>query len=275
MQTLIVVSGEKYWADYFPEYEVQRRQLQWCEWLWRDNELWAVDASGWTQVDAVLWRLVTERPSPIVRDVLEIIRLTEVPCVNSASTLLRGRTRLSRLAEIRECRLPMLPISIGSGERVHECLLEPLPSGEKLATLYQSWDNPASKERQLWNDFSAPVSPTEDYIAEERFAHRAQDVRCLCISEEIWAMSRRSTEWKVNRGMAEPTLIDVPTLLFEYSKRLQRHLKADVLALDCLQTRDGEWFVLEYNDIPGLSGFPTNVRESLARCVREHMSNIS
>lgn len=84
-----------------------------------------------------------------------------------------------------------------------------------------------------------------------------------------------AAEWKVNHGIAEPILIDVPPLLSEYTKRLQHYLKADVLALDCLQTRDGEWFVLEYNDIPGLSGFPNNVRENLARCVRERMSKKS
>jgi ribosomal protein S6--L-glutamate ligase len=82
-------------------------------------------------------------------------------------------------------------------------------------------------------------------------------------------MSRRGTGWKANRGVADYSLIPVPEVLAEWTRRAVQHLQADVLALDCLQTRDGEWFVLEYNDIPGLSGFPEEVRIEVARWMRE------
>ena len=275
MKTLLIVNGEDYWADYFPEHRVHQCRLQNSRWHLREDGLWVLDGAQWICVDAVLWRLGAVRPCAAHRSALEIIRLSGVPCFNAASVLLRGYDRLGMLSELREIGLPIVPFSVALGDRVLEREQPQFPCVIKVGNLHGGWGKARAANAEQWSDILDLAFVTEDYATVEPYIDYEQDVRCLCIGDEIWAMSRRSTEWKVNRGMAEPTLIDVPTLLFEYSKRLQHHLKADVLALDCLQTRDGEWFVLEYNDIPGLSGFPTNVRESLARCVREHMSNIS
>lgn len=268
MQTLIVVNGEDYWGDYFPEYQVHRCRLQASKWLWRDGELWVFDASGAVRVDAVLWRLGAVRPHANHRAVLETIRLANVRCVNSASMLLRGYDRLSMLNEVREVGLPMLPFSVAVGDRVLETFEPSFPSVIKIGNLHGGWGKARAENREQWSDISDLAFISEDYATVEPFIDYAQDVRCLLIGEEAWAMSRRGAGWKANRGVADYSLIEVPPLLFEYTKRLQRHLGAAVLALDCLQTRDGEWFVLEYNDIPGLSGFPEAARLAVARCVR-------
>ncbi len=275
MKNLVVVNGEDYWADYLPDFYVHQCRLQNSRWHLRNDGLWILDGAQWIRVDAVLWRLGAVRPQAAHRSALEIIRLSGVPCFNAASVLLRGYDRLGMLSGLREIGLPTIPFSVALGDRVLEREQPQFPCVVKVGNLHGGWGKARATNVGQWNDILDLAFVTEDYATVEPFIDYEQDVRCLCIGAEIWAMSRRSSEWKVNRGVAEPTLIDVPPILFEYLKRLQKHLKADVLALDCLQTQDGEWFVLEYNDIPGLSGFSPNVRESLARCVRKRMTKKS
>jgi ribosomal protein S6--L-glutamate ligase len=271
MQTLLVVNGEDYWTDYFPDLNVRPCRLQDSRWHLREDGLWVLDGARWIRVDAVLWRLGAVRPHPSHRSALEIIRLSGVPCFNAASVLLRGYDRLAMLSELREIGLPTVPFSVALGDRVLEREQPHFPCVIKIGNLHGGWGKARAANSEQWSDILDLSFASEDYATVEPFIDYEQDVRCLCIGEELWAMSRRSSEWKVNRGVAEPTLIKVPPLLLEYSKRLQKHLRADFVALDCLQTRDGKWYVLEYNDIPGLSGFPQSVRESLARCVRKQL----
>lgn len=273
MQTLLVVNGEDYWADYYPDFDVHQCRLQNCRWHLRDDGLWVLDSARWVRVDAVLWRLGAVRPHASHSSALEIIRLSGVPCVNAASVLLRGYDRLAMLNELREIGLPTIPFSVALGDRVLEREQPHFPCVVKVGNLHGGWGKARATNIEQWNDILDLAFLTEDYATVEPFIDYSQDVRCLCIGDEIWAMSRRSGEWKVNRGVADYQLIDVPPILFEYSNRLQKHLSADVLALDCLQTQDGEWFVLEYNDIPGLSGFPEAARSGVAHCLQEKMSD--
>ena len=272
MKNLIVVNGESYWAPLFPDYDVHQRRLQSTQWLWRDNALWIMDGSGALRVQSVLWRLGAVRPHPNHRAVLEMIRLAGVPCVNSAATLLRGYDRLAMLNELREIGLPMLPFSVAVGNRVLESFEPQFPTVLKIGNLHGGWGKARAENREQWNDLTDLAFATDDYATVEPFVDYAQDVRVLIIGDEIWTMSRKSSGWKVNRGVADFELIAAPPLLEEWMRRAQKHLNAEVLALDCLQTQSGEWFVLEYNDIPGLGGFPDAARTALANCLRRKMA---
>src|SRR4051812_23331880 len=117
MKTIIVVNGEQYWQEYFAGYQVQYRRLQTSKWLYHEDKLWVVDQSGMTRVDGVLWRVGAIRPHPNHRSVLELIRLAQIPCMNPASTLLRGFDRLSMLNEMRSAGLPVIRFSAMVGEQ--------------------------------------------------------------------------------------------------------------------------------------------------------------
>ncbi len=273
MENLIVVNGEEGWAPLFPECNVQQRRLQTTKWLWRDNDLYVIDASGALRVDAVLWRLGAVRPHPNHRATLETIRLAKVPCVNDAKTLLRGYDRLSMLAELREIDVPTLDFSVALGDRVLECFTPAFPTVLKIGNLHGGWGKARAENREQWSDLADLAFITEDYLTVEPFVDYTRDVRCLIVGDQTWAMSRRGSVWKANRGMADYELIAVPPELEEWTRRAAKHLNADVLALDCLETREGKWFALEYNDIPGFSGFPDAARTALANCLRCKMEN--
>src|SRR5260221_14628012 len=80
MKTLIVVNGEQYWQDYFPEYQVHYRRLQNSKWLYKENRLWVLDKSSIIPVDAVLWRVCVIRSQLYLLTYLELYTISQVLC---------------------------------------------------------------------------------------------------------------------------------------------------------------------------------------------------
>ncbi len=271
MKTLIVVNGEQYWQDYFPEYQVHYRRLQNSKWLYKENRLWVLDQSSIIPVDAVLWRVGAIRPHPNHRTVLELIRISQVPCVNPAQTLLRGFDRLSMLNEMREAKLPVIPFSAVLGEQLLDKLDIELPAVIKIGNYHGGFGKAKIADPQQWQDVKDLSFVSDDYITIEPYIDYVADIRCLAISEQIWAMTRRGNGWKANTGTISYELIKVPAILGEYTVKAMAHLGADILGLDFLQDAQGEYALLESNDIPGLSGFPDSAVSALARCIQQKL----
>ncbi|HEX9998559.1 MAG TPA: hypothetical protein VGB45_15575 [Abditibacterium sp.] len=268
MRSLVVVNGESWWPTYFPGVDVYHRRLQNSQWLFQNNELWVFDAAGGVRVDAVLWRLGAIRPHASHRAVLECIRLSGVPCVNPAATLLRGYDRLSMLCELRECGIPLLDFAVAVGENMLQQVSQALPLVLKIGNLHGGYGKAQATTASQWADLKDVAFAADDYATVEPFVSYKRDIRCLAIGEHLWAMTRRTAEWKVNRGVAEFELIEPPQILADYTRRALEHVGADTIALDFLQTEDDEYFALESNDIPGLSGFPEATRFQLASCLQ-------
>ena len=49
-------------------------------------------------------------------------------------------------------------------------------------------------------------------------------------------------------------------------------MEADIVAIDILEEENGTETIVEYNDIPGLSGFPDELKHELAGLVREKLA---
>ena len=64
----------------------------------------------------------------------------------------------------------------------------------------------------------------------------------------------------------------VPEVLKEYTIKTMSHLKAEILGLDFLETKEGSYIMLEANDIPGLDGFPDDTRHAVADGLRRQMA---
>lgn len=64
-------------------------------------------------------------------------------------------------------------------------------------------------------------------------------------------------------------MIEPEDILMKYTQTLQKHLNADIIAMDILEEEDGNRFNVEYKDIPGLSGFPEDVKTELAERVKQ------
>ena len=81
-------------------------------------------------------------------------------------------------------------------------------------------------------------------------------------------MARKGKFWKANVETTDFVLIEPNDILAKHTQNLKKYLQADILAIDVLEDKDGNYFVVEYNDIPGVSGFPDEVKEELANCLK-------
>jgi len=274
MKTLLVVGGAFDFSPNFPDFNVVRRSLNGAKWLLRDdNALFFLDGSGALRVDAALWRVGAIRPLAEHRHALEALRLAGVPCVNSPQTLLRGFERLSMLAELREVGVPMLPFSLALGEGALEAMQPELPCVLKVGNRHGGIGKARLETMESWLDARDVALAAPDYATTEAYISYRRDVRVMIIGEKLWAMERKSEGWKVNRGAAQPTIIPVPDEPREWTRRVQEHLNADILGLDWIETPQGNWLCLESNDVPGLGGWPDEIRSSLVARARLQFSN--
>ncbi len=274
MNTLIVVNGEQDWQAYFPGTEVQQVRLLTSRWLYHEGKLWVFDERRTTRVDAILWRVGAIKPHASHRAALEMIRFAQVPCVNPAQVLLRGYDRLSMLNELREAGLPLAPCSIVLGDRMIERLHPDFPAVLKIGNYHGGFGKARILDEAQWVDIKDLAFLSDDYMILEPSIDYVRDIRCLAVGAQFWAMERRGRFWKVNTETISAQIIDVPPILRDYTQRAMQHFQADMLALDCLQTADGAYLVLESNDTPGFSGFPNDVRQAVARRMRERMEGI-
>ncbi len=275
MKNIIVVNGEADWQPYFPGYQVHPRRIQNSSWLYHQNMLWVFDASGGLRVDAVLWRVGAIKPQPEQRHALELIRMAGIPCVNSAATLLRGYDRLSMLNELREAGLPVQTFSVALGEQMLDLLHPDFPAVLKVGNFHGGFGKMRVENEEQWADARDMVFVTSEYATLEPYIDYTRDIRCLAVGGQIWAMARRGVTWKANTQTKEYKIIPAPAQLEEWTHKAVNHLQADVLALDFLEKHDGSYILLESNDIPGFSGFPTTVREAVAARLRQKLESAS
>ena len=274
VNTLVIVNGENFWADYFPELDVQHIRLQTCKWLLRDGKLWVFDTAAQkaVRVDNILWRLGAVRPFPNHRAVLELVRYAQIPCLNSPQFLLRCFDRLSMLNELREIGLPIVPFTAVIGAEVMPQVKPELPAVIKVGSYHAGYGKMQLSTIEQWQDMMDMVFITDDYFTIEPFIDYERDIRCLAIKDHVWALSRSGSRWKANTGIVDNELIPAPDILHEYTLRAVQHFNADVLALDILKTHDERYIVLECNEVPGLAGFPVSVIEATVAVMKAKIS---
>lgn len=191
-RTVAVINGEKYWHSYLPEseFEVAYRRLQDCSWVLKDGALWCVDRDSALRVEGVLWRVGAIRPHPSHRTALEVIRLSGVPCVNPAATLLRGYERLSMLAELRAAGLPVIAFDVAVGDGMSRRLGRDFPFVVKAGNHHAGYGKVLVRDAAQWADVADLLFAVDDYVTVEPFIDYRRDVRCLAMGERLWAMVR-------------------------------------------------------------------------------------
>jgi ribosomal protein S6--L-glutamate ligase len=271
-RTIVVMNGEQTWQPYFPGLDVVHRRLQDCAWVLRDGELWTVDRESAVRADGVLWRVGAIRAQPSHRWVLDLIRLSGVPCTNSAATLSRGFERLGMLAELREAGLPVVSCDVAIGDHMARRLGRNFPVVVKVGNHHAGLGKARVENAEAWPDIADLIFAADEYVTAEPFIEYQRDIRCLAVGDEMWAMTREGTSWKANVDTRKHRLVEPPEELTTWTRKAMQHLGADALGLDFLETRDGTWVLLESNDTPGLSGFPDRARAALADRLLRRMS---
>ena len=116
---------------------------------------------------------------------------------------------------------------------------------------------------------------TQDYITIEPYIDYVEDIRCLAVRSQLWGMRRKGKGWKANVETQEYEIIEPPSKIKDWTLRAMAHLKADVLGLDFVKPTDGEYILLECNEVPGVRGFPKETPKAIAECLRQKIKNLT
>jgi ribosomal protein S6--L-glutamate ligase len=106
---------------------------------------------------------------------------------------------------------------------------------------------------------------------QEFIPHEGYDCRLLLIGDEVYAMRRRSaSDWRTNvsRG-AETEPLQPDDTLVEMARRAAAAVGAPLAGVDLLPGRDGKWYVLEVNAVPGWMALAKTLKVDIARRVIE------
>lgn len=264
---ILVLNGETYWSHYFPNFQIHYRKIQELQWLLKGKELYAISPNEVLKVDALIWRLGAIRPDPKHLETLNILAIADIPQVNTASCLRLGYDRISMLHQLRLAKIPTVPFQMVSDSRLIENIKLPYPFVLKQGNYHGGYGKVLIKNDEQWEEVKDLLFTTTDYVSTEPFIDYKRDIRYLYINGSIHAMSRRGKSWKANRQTISFELIPTEKTQEEAIQKLATQIKADVLAIDYLETQEGELLAVEYNDIPGLSGFPESCKAALANCL--------
>jgi ribosomal protein S6--L-glutamate ligase len=265
MSLILVVNGAYDWRPHFIGHRVVQTHVDRSRWVLDGGALWVVDARGSHRPDAILWRLGAVTPRAHHRACLELIRLSGLPCVNPADSLLTGYDRLSMLHALRQADLPVVDFVAYAGDGALEVAPPELPAVLKVGNLHGGLGKARAMDAASWAELSAlPDLGASGYATAEPFVDYARDVRCMAVGDQVWAMERRGAGWKANVDTQAYDLVDPPADMARWTRRAMAHLGADVLGLDFLEAADGEVTLLESNDIPGVRGWPDAVPRAIA-----------
>lgn len=274
IKTLVIVNGEKFWHDYFVEdFEVHHVRLQTSKWMLQDDKLFVYDGGKRIRVDSVFWRIGAIQPYPYHREVLEIIQFSGVPCINATNVMLDDLNRWSMLNRLKSLDIPVVPFTATIGAILVNEIKPQIPSVIKVGSYHAGYGKMRISSLEQWQDMTDFVFATDGYFTIEPFIDYKRDIRCLAVGDQIWSLARNGSRWKANSGVVETQLISAPAILYEYTKRVVDSLDADIIALDILETQDDEYIVLESNCVPGLSGFPDIVFNTIAERVKHKVLN--
>ncbi|MEZ4849258.1 MAG: hypothetical protein R3B93_11720 [Bacteroidia bacterium] len=272
MKKILIVNGENYWADILTDFEVSKVNIQDSSWLIKNEKLYVSDSGKVVNPDGILWRIGAIHPSDKQTTALNIIDLAGVPCVNSANTLKIGYDRLSMLSRIKNSQLPCISFNVATNSHHLKNIEIPYPFVVKAGNYHGGFGKALIENEHKWQDVKDLLFITSTYITIEPYINYVRDIRYIAIRDRIWAMSRKGKYWKANIETTFYEEISPDEKINSGLKQLQKEIGADILAIDILEEKNGDIHVVEYNDIPGLSGFSEELKYELADVIREKIN---
>ncbi len=258
-----IIGGPNNWPDIISGYNVVHFTLNRTRWYSERDNLFIVYKGKIHQIEGIIWRLGAVRPYHTHRAILELIKKTNTPCVNSVETLLAGYDRLSMLNELQKIELPIINYDVYIGDNLLWNVKREYPFVVKFGNYHGGYAKALIRDENQWRDIIDLSYAIDDYVTIEDYIDYKRDIRCLLVGNKSYAMVREGLNWKVNHLTTNIGLISPPDELLHISKKAQKHFKADILGLDFLETSNGEYILLESNDIPGLKGFPLEIKKEL------------
>ena len=272
MKTILVVNGESYWQDILIDFKVVQKSIQHTDWIYRDSQLLVVDREGVVAPDGILWRVGAIEPTPQQTNAMNLITLANIPCVNDPNTLKLGFDRLSMLGIIKKQGLPVINFNVVTRTAYLKNIKKEFPFVVKVGNYHGGYGKVLIEEDKAWQDIQDLLFVTNHYITIEPYINYERDIRYIAVGNKVWAMSRRGKYWKANIKTTDYAPISPEEKIVAWTKKLQQHIGADILAIDILEESNGTLHIVEYNDIPGLSGFGEDIKHQLAAILIEKMN---
>lgn len=264
MKTILVVNGEKYWKDIFFDFQIVQKSIQDTSWILKKGRLFVTDSDGVVEPDGILWRVGAIPPTELQTIALNLIDLANIPCVNSPYTLKMGFDRLSMLNVIKKQNLPIIDFNVVTKSTHLKNIQIDFPFVVKVGNYHGGFGKVLIEDEKKWQDIKDLLFITDCYITIEPYINYVRDIRYIVINDRVWAMSRKGKYWKANVETTDYQEIAPDQFLMKNVKKLQDEIKADILAVDILEEENGRIHIVEYNDIPGLSGFSDELKQELA-----------
>jgi ribosomal protein S6--L-glutamate ligase len=172
------------------------------------------------------------------------------------------------LTVLKECGLPVIPFNVATTSTQLKNIEIAFPFVVKAGNYHGGFGKVLVENEEKWQDVKDLLFISEDYITIEPFINYDRDIRYLAVGDKVWAMARKGKFWKANVQTTDFVMIEPEPELIAQTKILQAHLMADIVAIDILEEKTGNKYFVEYNDIPGISGFPDEVKYELVECLR-------
>ena len=272
MKTILVINGESYWQDFLPEFKVVQKFIQNTSWVLKNNRLFVADPEGTVEPDGILWRVGAIRPSETQTTALNLIALAGIPCVNPVNTLKKGFDRLSMLSIMKDQKLPIIEFNVVTKSTYLNNIKMTYPFVVKAGNYHGGYGKVLIENEKKWQDIKDLLFVSKTYITTEPYINYKRDIRYIGINGNVWAMSRKGKYWKANIDTTDFNEIEPLQEISNKLLALQKELKADILAIDILEEDNGKLHIVEYNDIPGLSGFDNELKNELANSMRNKLS---
>lgn len=273
MKTVLVINGESYWPDFLPLVKIVQMSIQQTSWVLKKGILHVADTEKVVQPDVILWRVGAIPPSEIQMTALQMIQLANVPCINSPSTLKIGFDRLSMLQKIQSLDLPVIDFDVVTSPRYLSQIKRDFPFVIKSGNFHGGYGKVLIEDEKKWQDIQDLLFVTSHYITIEPYIQYQRDIRYIAIGNKVWAMSRKGKFWKANVETTDFEEIIPEEIWVKRLYKLQHTIEADVVAIDILEEENGICHIVEYNDIPGLSGFSDELKYELAQLVMSKLEN--
>ena len=233
--------------------------------------MYVTDTKGVFEPDIILWRVGAIKPTNKQITALNLIKLSGIPCVNSVDTLKIGFDRLSMLSTLKNIGLPVIDFNVVTKSYLLNNIKKEYPFVVKVGNYHGGYGKVLVENESKWQDIKDLLFITDDYITIEPYINYVRDIRYLIIGNKIWAMSRKGKYWKANIETIDYKEIKPLDSISNMLIKLQQEIKADILAIDILEDENGNLHIVEYNDIPGLSGFNDELKNELANIVKNKL----
>jgi ribosomal protein S6--L-glutamate ligase len=213
------------------------------------------EEEGWVEVAGVIWRGQFDADFRREHDLLTLLAVAGVPCVNSVSAILSAGVRASGNDRLARAGLPVVDAQYFWGRAGINYFFEPnLPTVVKVGNWQQGYGKARAITIDQWRDVLDLAVTHDELLCVEPFLAVSRDLRCLTVYEKTIAIERVGRYWKANVDPLDVRLVDIPDAIRDLQIEAARCIGADVVGIDWVQLADGSWTILETNMAPGLAG---------------------